>query len=838
MCWVDNNYSGSCPILAVQKLPTVTLTNNKETIKKLQRTPATSVTSLPKSRQSVLSVRTRNSSRLLLLAVSVLVAVVSLLIAIALFSVLSLSHVTLPVFVVPSHHRRRNPISTIMLRHASTTRMSLSHMPFSRYVYSRLSSISLFSNEHQVHNQRHFVTAFTLTKPRTHLHRSASVTASSMRLRQPWRVSKQYPSHADFTCSKQQQCHMSTQNQETSTTINHDSDDNYYDPSIFDDTVTDFASLGIKSKVLLQRLHQQQLYRPTKVQIASYPVIAASFTSTTDANDNEPSENFTPTDSSQQPSPQHTDVTIACETGSGKTLAYLLPLIDDILQRKSAAMSRMPSTDGSTDNIDASKMDVGYDYARAIILVPNKELVQQVVRMAAPLSGGARHSVIYGGHTLPDPSIFDNHDDTNMNNNHSKKTDDVVPLPQDIVRIAIMPGGLGEPLDFLPFRKTVALGGGTQPPIDLLISTPASIGPLALSPKHIAFFADIETIVVDEADMLLDGGYIRALENVLMGFKRADRLDVVKFGDVPKTQHVFVAATLPNYGLRSVDAYLSRKFPNSKRIELDSLHMARHSGLVQPTVWMEMESKKDRMMKLVELFQSTSDDNTDSLRNEKVMVFLNSVADCEASCEALQRAGIHCAPYHAQIPLSDRTAILDRFRRYNVNDIDNDTVSHDDASPVPVLVCTDLASRGLDVPGVSVVVQLQFCGNVVGHLHRMGRCGRGGNQRHYGRGYVFYGMKERALVETVKAAELEQEQMVLPGDVVTKDWDSHGDDVVTEDSSNKDPSLSINKEESVGNISTMGKVTTAFSRKRGFTKKLKKLRRSSGDDEERDEENI
>jgi hypothetical protein len=52
------------------------------------------------------------------------------------------------------------------------------------------------------------------------------------------------------------------------------------------------------------------------------------------------------------------------ETGSGKTLAYLAPLIDDILQR------RRP------------RRTIRYDYARAVILVPNKELVQQVVRMA------------------------------------------------------------------------------------------------------------------------------------------------------------------------------------------------------------------------------------------------------------------------------------------------------------------------------------------------------------------------------------------------------------------------------------------------------------------------
>ena len=118
------------------------------------------------------------------------------------------------------------------------------------------------------------------------------------------------------------------------------------------------------------------------------------------------------------------------------------------------------------------------------------------------------------------------------------------------------------------------------------------------------------------------------------------------------------------------------------------------------------------------------------------------------------------------------------------------------------MVCTDLASRGLDVPGVTAIVQLQFAGNVVAHLHRMGRCGRAGNRN--GRGIVFYGEKERELVEVVRDAEFQQERMMLEGDV-----DEVEDEVVPEDAVPK------------------GSVKNAFSRKRGFTKKRKKLRRES-----------
>ena len=439
--------------------------------------------------------------------------------------------------------------------------------------------------------------------------------------------------------------------------------------------------------------------------------------------------------------------------------------MDDILKRKSEALGE-----------DGVVGDIGYDYARAIILVPNKELVQQVVRMAVPLAGGTS-SLIYGGSTLVDPSVLGKE-------NAREKV-----LEHEQVRMAIFPGGLDDPMDFQPFRSTLALGG-KNPPVDLVIATPAAVGPLGLKPKCIEMFADISTLVVDEADMLLDGGYIRALENVLLGFRRADRLES-SLG-VSKTQHVFVAATLPDYGLRSVDAYLQKKFPDTTRVTLAGMHQARHSGLAQQTVWIAEASKQDRMKHLVKLLNEPV--NEGGLEGEKVMVFLNSVDDVEGACQALQRAGIIALPYHAKMRLNERTTTLDRFRQY-----DKDGDNNEEA--VSILICSDLAARGIDVPNVDAVVQLQFAGNVVAHLHRMGRCGRAGQKT--GRGIVFYDEQtEGSLVKVVQDAESQQERMVLEGSEVLE-VDPETDEAVA------------------------GSVNKAFSRKRGFTKKLKKLRKET-----------
>jgi superfamily II DNA/RNA helicase len=339
------------------------------------------------------------------------------------------------------------------------------------------------------------------------------------------------------------------------------------------DDVT-FESMGVTSPVLLDRIQNQlRLKRPSAVQAAAYAAIQ-----------------------------QGGDVTIGAETGSGKTLAYLLPLVNDILERK-----QNPQDDTGY---------LGYDFCPAIVLVPNKELVNQVVRMAVDICGGRANCLVTGS----TGSTFG-----------SKDKDGEQVDEKTVVRLAVMSGGLEAPQDFAPFRKAIGLGGD-EPPVDICISTPAAIAPLGLKPAHIDMFADVQTLVIDEADMLLDGGYIRPLEQVLMGFRRADKLDE-SYG-VNKTQHVFVAATLPDYGLRSVDAYLQKKFPNATRVTMAGMHNARHYGLSDQTVWIEEESNKARMEKLVEMLETPPEEG--GLQGEKVMVFLNSVDNVEGANGAMQ----------------------------------------------------------------------------------------------------------------------------------------------------------------------------------------------------------
>jgi superfamily II DNA/RNA helicase len=543
---------------------------------------------------------------------------------------------------------------------------------------------------------------------------------------------------------------------------------------------TSFEEMGLHP-VLVERLHGMGMTAPTSVQASAFQKFL-----------------------------EGSDLTIGSETGSGKTLAYLLPIMHDILTKRDQLQ-------------ESQRGQRPYEYARAVILVPNKELVQQVVRMAAPLAGGSKAIV-------------------SSSSTDASSEDDTA--ADHLIRVAVLPGGLNDPDDFRPFRDAA---NGKVPPPDLIVSTPAVLAPWGIKPKCIGFFADLPTLVVDEADMCVDGGYVRAVEQVLLGFKRADRLlskyredtnnnesqptisddptiseasSAAGIGAKRKTQHAFVAATIPDYGLRSVSAWLSRRFPRMERIEMDDLHMARHSGLTETTAWIPIETKKDRMLHLVDLLQT-------EYANDKTMIFCNSVDDVDSVAQALQRAGFaNAVPYHAKLSLQDRTQNLEKFRSYRPPSeaVASTSEVSGTGTDAVLMVCTDLASRGLDVPGVTAVVQLQFAGNAVAHLHRMGRCGRASTQT--GRGVVYYGAQESDLVRVLMDAESQQEQssLQLAGEV--KDESAWSDEDEGDIDAVESPSSIAGEDE--GRVED-GTIRNAFSRKRGFTKKRKKLRSSNVD---------
>jgi superfamily II DNA/RNA helicase len=151
-----------------------------------------------------------------------------------------------------------------------------------------------------------------------------------------------------------------------------------------------------------------------------------------------------------------------------------------------------------------------------------------------------------------------------------------------------------------------------------------------------------------------------------------------------------------------------------------------------------------------------------------VMVFLNTADLAQQFTAMMRSAGVECAAYHNLLPSREKDQSLRSFRRGEAR----------------ILVCTDSAARGLDLPAVRHVVQADFALNVVQHLHRIGRASRAGR---LGRATNFYAEGAVPLVTSMMGTARDAEvNMEAPED---------------------EPDRSIEN---------------SFSRKRGFRRNLKR----------------
>ncbi|KAL3821801.1 hypothetical protein ACHAXA_008794 [Cyclostephanos tholiformis] len=131
------------------------------------------------------------------------------------------------------------------------------------------------------------------------------------------------------------------------------------------------------------------------------------------------------------------------------------------------------------------------------------------------------------------------------------------------------------------------------------------------------------------------------------------------------------------------------------------------------------------------------------------LVFCNTVASCRAAEHALAESGVSSLCYHGDLNSADREGNLREFRRVGTEG--------DGAS---VLVCTDIASRGLDVPHVDHVVMFDFPLNPIDYLHRAGRTARGmggstgapGTKRGEGKVTALVTKRDRVLASAIEGA--------------------------------------------------------------------------------------
>lgn len=191
-------------------------------------------------------------------------------------------------------------------------------------------------------------------------------------------------------------------------------------------------------------------------------------------------------------------------------------------------------------------------------------------------------------------------------------------------------------------------------------------------------------------------------------------------------QYIFVAATLPSEGGKSVAADIKKLFPRAVWLTSENLH--RSVDLVRHK-WVKV-SYEDWGVVLQSVIK---DDTNYQNRSGRTLVFAKDGSAVENVADVLKSAGITAMVYHSKIPTFERERMLESFSN----------------SAGGVMVCTDAASRGLDIPQVMHVVQADFAASAVDFLHRVGRTGRAGSP---GTSTSLYRKESEPLVKAIQTA--------------------------------------------------------------------------------------
>jgi ATP-dependent RNA helicase RhlE len=238
-----------------------------------------------------------------------------------------------------------------------------------------------------------------------------------------------------------------------------------------------------------------------------------------------------------------------------------------------------------------------------------------------------------------------------------------------------------------PVKVTVVFGGvsinpqmmGLRGGTDIVVATPGRL--LDLIDHNALKLSAVATLVLDEADRLIDLGFAEELARIL-ALLPAQR------------QNLLFSATLP---------------PAIQGLVKDMLHQP-----VRIDVPSEPQTQPDILQRVIEVDPSR---RTQLLRHliqqqawTRVLVFVATKFAAEIVADKLRKANIKAEPFHGELSQGKRTQVLADFK----------------ASTLQVVVATDVAARGIDISQLPVVVNYDLPRSAVDYIHRIGRTGRAG----------------------------------------------------------------------------------------------------------------
>lgn len=237
--------------------------------------------------------------------------------------------------------------------------------------------------------------------------------------------------------------------------------------------------------------------------------------------------------------------------------------------------------------------------------------------------------------------------------------------------------------------------------IDVLVATPGRMFDL-IAQGHIDI-KGLQFLVLDEADLMLDLGFKKDIQDVLKHIPK-------------KRQTLFFSATITKkiksmaYDMvkDAIRIQISPKNPVAKNVE--------HAVL-----FVEMDDKRFFLENVLKEYEE-----------KKFVVFVRTKVRVARVVAAMERVGIETQELHGGIEQKERFQILDRFRNGEIR----------------VLITTDVAARGIDIPSIDYVINYDLPDNPENYVHRCGRCGRGTNK---GQAISFCSKEEKVLLEEIES---------------------------------------------------------------------------------------
>ena len=283
------------------------------------------------------------------------------------------------------------------------------------------------------------------------------------------------------------------------------------------------------------------------------------------------------------------------------------------------------------------------------------------------------------------------------------------------VQVATIVGGLSME------RQAAAL---RQRP-EIVVATPGRLIDHVRN-THSFGFEDVAAVVLDEADRLLEMGFLEEIKEIVRNMPR-------------QRQTLLFSATLTS----AVEELASLSMRNPARLSADSL------GTTPTTLTEEIVKIKPQFVakKEAHLLSLLSR----SFKGKETIVFAKTKIQAHRLKIVLGLSNIRACELHGDMTQTQRLAALEDFR------------SNADTK---IMVATDVAARGLDIASVDLVVSYDAPKNVASYLHRVGRTARAGRK---GVAITFMEEYDRALVKTLQKRGQKLQSRIVPRDVV-EEW--------------------------------------------------------------------